>query len=89
MCLAFGVFKNTQGGLIVCFFCFVMFCDIVLYVLSSFTIILLRKGKWVAPHLLYSYLFVLACVLVSPPHCAMGWYTICDCGISRSYSFDF
>ena len=29
------------------------------------------------------------CVLMFPPHGAMGWSEICDCSISWPYSLDF
>ena len=52
-----------------------MFCFVILYVHSSFTIIVIGKRKLVA------FLVSLDCC-VSPPHDVTGLYTVCDCGIS-------
>ena len=53
------------------------FCHTLLYVLSSFAIILTMKTR-LAALLLLSF----KDHVVALPHGAMGWYAVCDCGIS-------
>ena len=57
-----------------------MFCCTLLYVQSSFAIILMGKRELVALLSLSSW----CCVAL--PHGAMGLSAVCDCGISCSYS---
>ena len=65
-----------------------LFCNVVLRVLSSFTVIWMRKRDLA----LYLYCALAACgcessVLV--PYGVICWYVACDCGISWSYSLSF
>ena len=55
-----------------------MFCCTLLYVPSSFAIILMGKRELVA---LFVFLVSRDCC-VALPHGAMGWSAVCDCGIS-------
>ena len=58
--------------------CWSFFWFALLYVLSSFAIILTRKRELV-------YLLVLSCYCKCPvalPHGAVGWSSVCVCGIS-------
>ena len=59
-----------------------MFCCTLLYVNSSFSIILMGKRKLVA---LLSFL-VSRDFCVALPQGAIGLSAVCDCDISRSYS---
>ena len=61
--------------------CWSLFWYALLYVLSSFEIILMRKRKLVALLLLSFGCLVTACP-VALPHSAMGWSAVCDCHIS-------
>ena len=64
-------------SLLVGVMCLVLTCYALLYVHSSFTIILRRKRKLVA--------LLLSCYCkysVALPHGAMDWSAGCDCGIS-------
>ena len=57
-----------------------MFCCMLLYVHSSFAIILMGKRELVA---LLSFIFLVSCDgCVALPHGAMGLSAVCDCGIS-------
>ena len=60
-------------GFCICY----MFCCTLLCILSSFTIILMGKRELVA--LLMSCFCYCSVVL---PHDAVGWSTVCHCGIS-------
>ena len=60
-----------------------MFCYAVLCVLSSFAFILLEERKLVA--LVTSFFCYCFLPLLQG---AVGWSVACDCGISRSYSFE-
>ena len=64
--------------LVVGVLCLSLFCCALLCVLSSFAIILKRKGELVAL-LLLSYCCK-RCVTL--PHGWVGWSGLCDCGIS-------
>ena len=55
-----------------------LFCDVVPSVHSSFAIILLKKKEVVALPLLYCGCMCYA----SLPHGAVGWSSVCGCGIS-------
>ena len=57
--------------------CWSLFWYALLYVLSSFAIILARKKELVA-FLLLSF----GCLAVALPQCVVGWSAVCDCGIS-------
>ena len=58
-----------------------LFWYALLYVISSYAIILTRKGELVA--LLYCLLDLLSHKYpVALPHGAVGWSAVCDCGIS-------
>ena len=57
--------------------CWSLFWYALLYVLSSFAIILTRKRELVAL-LLLSF----GCLVAVNPHGAVGWYAVCDCGDS-------
>ena len=60
--------------------CLSLFCYALLYVLSSFAIILKRKRELVAFIVLRMSRY---CKLsVTLPHGAVGWSAKCDCGIS-------
>ena len=59
-------------------------CDVALGVLSSFTIILLRKRELVA--YMHCVVAVLFCVSSSRCH---GWSAVCECGVFWSYSLTF
>ena len=69
-----------------------MFCCTLLYVHSSFAVILMGKRELVA--LLFCTLTYFACFVllessdccVALPRCSMGLSAVCDCGISLSYS---
>ena len=57
------------------------FCCALLCVLSSFAITLKRKREQVALFLSSYGCLVCNCYLTLP-HSAVGWYTVCDCGIA-------
>ena len=59
-----------------------LFCYALLYVLSSFAIILTRKGEL---FVFSSIAFLMSCdckCSVALPHDIIGWFAVCDCGIS-------
>ena len=58
--------------------CLSLFCYALLCVLSSFAIILKRKRKLVA---FLSYRYIVKCS-VALPGGTVGWFAVCDCGIS-------
>ena len=62
-------------------FCYCsMFCCSLLYVHSSFAIILMRKRELVAKNY---FVFLVSCdCCVALPHDATGLSAVCDCGIS-------
>ena len=65
------------------FLCLSLFWHALLCVLSSFAIILERKRELIALLLLSYGCFVTVNILsVALPHGAVGWSTVCDCGIS-------
>ena len=64
-----------------------MFCCTLLYVLSSFAIILMGKREPVA--LLGLSSWCLVTVVFALLRGAMGSSAVCDCGISWSYSLTF
>ena len=57
--------------------CLSLFCYALLFVHSSFAIILKRKRKLVALQMYCFYKFFAAL-----PNSAVGWSVVCDCGIS-------
>ena len=61
--------------------CLSLFRYAFLCVHSSFAIILERKRKLVAL-LLLSYRYIVTKCSVALPHGAVGWFAVCDCGIS-------
>ena len=63
--------------------CWSLFWYALLYVHSSFAVILTRKRQLVALLLLSYESLVTVNVLY-----AVGWSAVCDCGISRSYSLN-
>ena len=64
-----------------------MFCCALLYVHSSFAIIVMGKRELVASLCLSSGWSRECCVAL--PHDATGLSAVCDCGISYSYSLSF
>ena len=63
--------------------CLSVFCFALLCVHSSFAIILMRKRKQIALLLLSYRCFATINVrTVALPNGAMGWFPLCDCGIS-------
>ena len=63
--------------------CWSLFWYVLLHVISSFAIILTRKRDLVALLLLYFGCVVTVNVLcLYLTHGAVGWYAVCDCGIS-------
>ena len=70
--------------------CLPLFCYALLSVLSSFAIILKRMRELIALLLLsYIIMYWYSKCSVAPPHRAVDWSAICDCGISLSYSITF
>ena len=67
--------------LIVGVLCLSLNCYALLYVHSSFAIILKRKRRFVAL-LLLSYRCLVIVKSLALPHDAMSWSAVCDCGIS-------
>ena len=59
-----------------------MFCCVLLYVHSSFAIILMGKRELVAFKLNYFVFMVSRDCCVALPHDAKGLPAVCDCGIS-------
>ena len=59
-----------------------MFCCALLCVHSSFAIILMGKRELVALLLYCLTDVLLQKCSVALSHCAVGWYAVCDCGIS-------
>ena len=68
--------------------CLSSFCYVLLYVHSSFAIILKRKLKLVAL-LLLSYRCIVTITVLWLFFSAVGWSAVCDCGISWLYSLTF
>ena len=59
-----------------------LICYVLLYVYSSFAIILKRKRKLIALLLLSYRCLVTVNILVALSRGAMGWPAVCDCDIS-------
>ena len=68
--------------------CLSSFCNVLLYVHSSFAIILKRKLKLVAL-LILSYRYIVTINVLWLFFSAVGWSAVCDCGISWLYSLTF
>ena len=62
--------------------CWSLFWYALLYVLSSFAIILMRMRELVCFAFIVFWMSCYCNCPVALPHCAVGWSAVCDCGIS-------
>ena len=77
--LLFYILPIVCGSLFMSLFCYAL-----LFVHSSFAIILKRKFAFIC--------LQLSCYCkgsMAPPHGALGWSAVCGCDISWSYSLTF